>query len=246
MDLTTFAMLISIGALGGAWNAAAGGATIFTFPALILAGLPPMTANATNFVALLPANLAALPAYRRELSSVGRLVAPAVAVALVAGALGAAALSRGGEAFFVEAIPWLILAAVALFALGDRLRETLEGSRLGLMGGYALLLVASLYGGYFGAGAGIAILAALQAMGHADFHVANALKNALAAALTLAGIAVYGIDGLIAWPEAAAMTAGALAGGYFGARMARRIDGALLRRAIVVFGLGLSLYYFLG
>ncbi|MEO0363404.1 MAG: TSUP family transporter, partial [Pseudomonadota bacterium] len=106
MDLTTFAMLISIGALGGAWNAAAGGATIFTFPALILAGLPPMTANATNFVALLPANLAALPAYRRELSSVGRLVAPAVAVALVAGALGAAALSRGGEALFVEAIPW--------------------------------------------------------------------------------------------------------------------------------------------
>lgn len=125
MSIDTALFLIAIGILGGAWNAIAGGATLFTFPALIAAGLPPVVANATNYLAMLPSNAAALPAYRRELAGVGSAVWPLLIVSGLGAIAGSLLLLVSDPAVFEALIPFLILAATGLFAFGDRIRQSL-------------------------------------------------------------------------------------------------------------------------
>ena len=247
MTPETALSLIAIGIFGGAWNAVAGGATLFTFPALIAAGLPPVAANATNYLALLPSNAAALPAYRRELKSVGSAIWPLLAVSGVGAVVGSVLLLLSAEALFVALIPFLILLATGLFAFGDSLRKFLlrvtDGQAVSHVL-YLALFVFSIYGGYFGAGLGIILLAIVQIMGFASFHVANSLKNLLATSFTVLSIAVFGAGGLIAWPEALLMMCGSTAGGYFGGRYARLVDERLLRVGVIVFGVVLAGVYF--
>ncbi len=155
MPLDTIVLLVMIGVFGGAWNAVAGGATLFTFPALMAAGLPPVVANATNYLALLPSNAAALPAYRRELRHVGAALVPLLAVSGLGAVTGSLLLMVSDPAFFVALVPYLILFATALFAFGDGLRRwllRLVGTRGGSTLAHGALFVFSIYGGYFGAG----------------------------------------------------------------------------------------------
>jgi len=239
--------LFPVGVFGGAWNAVAGGATLFTFPALMLAGLPPVVANATNYLALLPSNAAALPAYRRELSEVGGAIWPLVVVSGAGALVGALLLTMSEPDVFLVLVPFLILLATALFAFGGPMRRTLQdlvGSRGSHTAAYVVLFVLSIYGGYFGAGLGIILLGIVQILGFTSFHVANALKNLLATSFTVLSLLVFGIGGLIAWPEAVAMMAGSTLGGYLGGRYARRVDERLLRGVVIVFGLLLSGVYF--
>ncbi|GKX34148.1 MAG: UPF0721 transmembrane protein [Rhizobiaceae bacterium MnEN-MB40S] len=247
LDTIQTATLVGVGVFGGAWNAIAGGATLLTFPALMVLGLPPMTANATNYLALLPSNAAALPAYRGELRGLGRALPPLLAVSGLGAMLGSALLVISDPELFVMLIPFLILFATILFAFGNRLREQL----LRLVGEtrsrtliFAALFVFSIYGGYFGAGLGIILLAITQMLGFSDFHVANSIKNLLATSFTILSIVVFGVGGLIAWPEAIAMMAGSAIGGYAGGRLARQINPANLRGAVIMFGLILSVVYF--
>ena len=248
MEIARTALLLGIGVLGGAWNAVAGGATLFTFPALIAAGLPPVVANATNYLALLPSNAAALPAYAPELRRIGWALLPLVLLSGLGALLGALLLLRSDPAVFVVLIPFLILFATLLFAFGDALRRRLlirmgETRSRGVV--LAALALFSVYGGYFGAGLGIILLAIAQVLGFTDFHRANAVKNLLATSFTLVGILVFGLGGLIAWPEALVMMAGSTAGGYAGGRLARRVNPEWLRGAVIAFGLLLSAVYFL-
>ena len=248
--MTTYELalfLFGIGLIGGAWNAVAGGATLFTFPALMLAGLPPVTANATNYLAMLPSNAAALPAYRRELAGVGNAVWPLMLVSGLGAIAGSILLLMSEQATFEFLIPFLILAATLLFAFGDPLRQlilnVMQGrSANGML--YSALFVFSIYGGYFGAGLGIILLAIVQIMGFSQFHVANSLKNLLATSFTILSIVVFGVGGLIAWPEAMMMMTGSTLGGYLGGRYARLIKEAYLRTAVIAFGLILSTIYF--
>lgn len=247
MELTQIIALICIGLFGGIWNAIAGGATLFTFPALMAAGLPPVVANATNYLALLPSNAAALPAYREELRGLGKSLVPLLIVSGLGAIVGSVLLLVSDPDVFVLLIPFLILFATALFAFGDSLRALLLkvlGEARGQKLIYAALFLSSIYGGYFGAGLGFILLAIAQIMGFSDFHVANSIKNLLATSFTILSIMVFGIGGLIAWPEAATMMVGSTIGGYAGGRLAKRINTRYLRGVVITFGVILSLVYF--
>ena len=247
MTIETIMFLAAIGLFGGAWNALAGGATLFTFPALMAAGLPPVVANATNYLALLPSNAAALPAYRRELAGIGSAIVPLIIISGLGAIAGSVLLLFSGQALFEALIPVLVLLATCLFAFGDTLRKALvvamDGASTSLLL-YGALFIFSIYGGYFGAGLGIILLALVQIMGFTSFHVANSLKNLLATSFTILSIGVFGFSGLIAWPEAAVVMCGSTAGGYFGARYARLVNEKYLRWAVIGFGVLLSAAYF--
>ncbi|NNE21392.1 MAG: sulfite exporter TauE/SafE family protein [Rhizobiales bacterium] len=248
MTFELVVFLMGVGLVGGAWNAVAGGATLFTFPALMIAGLPPVTANATNYLAMLPSNAAALPAYRRELAGVGGAIWPLLLVSGLGAIVGSVLLLVSGQATFEILIPFLILAATLLFAFGDRLRQmmldvTKGQSADGML--YAALFAFSIYGGYFGAGLGIILLAIVQIMGFSSFHVANSVKNLLAASFTILSIFVFGLGGIIAWPEALVMMSGSTLGGYLGGRYSRLVNEVYLRAGVIGFGFILTAVYFI-
>jgi uncharacterized membrane protein YfcA len=248
MDATQAVLLIGIGIFGGAWNAIAGGATLFTFPALMAVGLPPVVANATNYLALLPSNAAALPAYKEELRGLSGRLVPLLIVSGLGAILGSILLLVSDPDVFVVLIPFLILAATCLFASGDRLRSWLIntlGEGRGDKAIYIFLFFSSIYGGYFGAGLGFILLAIAQLMGFSNFHVANSIKNLLATSFTILSVLVFGIGGLIAWPQAIAMMVGSTIGGYAGGRFAKRVNTRFLRGGVIGFGLVLSVIYFI-
>ncbi|MEM9247147.1 MAG: sulfite exporter TauE/SafE family protein [Pseudomonadota bacterium] len=246
MELFDISLLIGIGLVAGAWNAVAGGATLFSFPVLMAVGLPPVVANATNFLALSPANLFALPAYLPELRRVGRQLVPILLCSGAGALIGSAVLIVSDPALFEALIPVLLLAATLLFIFGDRLRAALltrAGDRKSALIVYSTLFLVSIYGGYFGAGVGVILLALGQLLGFSDFHMANAIKNITATSFMLLSIVLFGASGLIAWPEAITMMIGSAVGGYVGGRFAKRINQTLLRSAVSVFGLTLTAIY---
>lgn len=247
MDATQALILVAIGIFGGVWNAIAGGATLFTFPALMATGLPPLVANATNYLALLPSNAAALPAYREELRGLGKALMPLLVVSGLGAILGSLLLVVSDPSFFILLVPFLILIATLLFAFGDAIRAFLLnalGENRGRMAVYIVLFVSSIYGGYFGAGLGIILLGVAQLMGYSDFNIANTIKNLLATSFTILSIIVFGIGGLIAWPQAVAMMIGSTIGGYAGGRLAKSVNTTYLRFVVICFGLALSIVYF--
>ncbi|MEO1599977.1 MAG: sulfite exporter TauE/SafE family protein [Pseudomonadota bacterium] len=246
MTAVEIILLIAIGIGGGAWNAIAGGATLLTFPALMALGLPPLVANATNYLALLPSNAAALPAYVQELRSIGRTLLPLLLVSGLGALAGSGLLLISDPAVFEVLIPALILLATGLFAFGERLRVrllALVGEARSTTMVYAVLFLASIYGGYFGAGLGIILLAIAQILGFAEFHIANSIKNLLATSFVILSVMVFGLGGLIAWPQALVMMLGSTLGGYAGGRLAKRVNPDHLRRLVIVFGLVLSAVY---
>ncbi len=247
MDLLTVGLLFGVAVLGGGMSAIAGGASFFTFPALLLAGLPPLAANATNFVALTPANIAALPAYRRELRGIGRALILPMIVAGLGGLLGALILLTLGGAIFGHAVPYLMATATILFAVAPRLRLLLEryGARFaGRAFAQTLIFVVAIYGGYFGAGLGQFMLAVLMLNGYSDFYAANAGKNAINSVISLVAVLVYGLTGDVVWPVAGIMIIGASIGGYLGGHMSLRVPQSGLRWAVISLGAFMSVYYF--
>ncbi|OCW59556.1 sulfite exporter TauE/SafE family protein [Hoeflea olei] len=247
MDATTLALLIGAGLVGGACNAVAGGGTFFTFPALLAAGVPPVAANATSAISIWPGHATSLFGYREELRRhAGRL--KSAAPAFVLGSLiGAWLLSVTGNGLFRQLIPWLLLAATVLFAIGPRLRSWIAPTGSGTLPKPVIFLIdllVAIYGGYFGAGLGILLMAVLTLIGLSDVNEANAVKNALATIVSSLAVAVFIVTGIIAWGPGAAVLAGAVAGGYLGARFARWINPRILRAIIIAVGLGLSWIYF--
>ncbi|HEY4239460.1 MAG TPA: sulfite exporter TauE/SafE family protein [Kofleriaceae bacterium] len=241
--VSRFALAGGAAVLAGAVNAIAGGGSLLTFPALVAAGLPVVTASVTNTVALCPGYIGATWAQRRQLagqSPRARLVVP---VGILGGAAGALLLLRTGDALFGRVVPFLILLAVALLAAQDFLRARLR-SRSGSSAWVALpLLLAGIYGGYFGAGLGVMILAALAVAFDDSLTRLNALKQAVSLAVNLAAAALFVFSGHVDWPLAAAMCAGSLLGGLLGGHLASRIPSRVLRWIIVALGTALAIYY---
>ncbi|WP_193180160.1 sulfite exporter TauE/SafE family protein [Nisaea sediminum] len=247
MSPEILAVLLLIGLFAGAWNAVAGGASLFTFPALMAAGLPPMTANATNYLALLPSGAAALPAYKEELKLAGFRLIPLLLISGAGAVTGSFLLTVSDPDMFREIVPFLLLTATALFAFGDQLRafllRTLGHSRSRMLILFAMFGF-SIYGGYFGAGLGIVLLGVVQIFGFEGYHSANGVKNLVATFFTILSVTVFGIGGLISWPAAIAMMIGSTIGGYFGGRLAKRINTRWLRSGIICFGVVLTAVYF--
>ena len=261
------AAVVLVSAVAGAVNAIAGGGTLLTFPALVGLGVPPVIANATSTVALWPGSLSSMWGYRGELSG-ARAWAARFALPSVAGGLaGALLLLVTPETTFSAVVPWLVLGATVLFmvqgavmrALRDRAAR--DGARDAARGAAprdarppraseerpplaALLLqfFVAIYGGYFGAGIGILMLATLGFSGLTNIHRMNGLKNWGALCINAVAAVTFVVEGLVNWPVALAMAAGATAGGYGGSRLAQRVRPERVRQAIVAIGLGSALW----
>jgi uncharacterized membrane protein YfcA len=251
--------LVLAAAAAGAMNAMAGGGTILTYPALRLAGLDAITANATSTVALLPGALGSLAGYRREVAAHRAWLRTLVVPSVLGGTAGGVLLLATPERTFARLAPALVLFATALFAIQGAVRRRLDarqpgaardpgaatrgpgaaGRRRWMVAAVAQLLVA-VYGGYFGAGIGILMLAVLGFLGLRDIHAMNGLKNVFGFSINVVAALYFAARGAVAWPAALLMAAGAVAGGYGGARLARRVGQVWARRAVVLIGVLVS------
>lgn len=241
--------LVGIAAFcAGAMNSVAGGGTFLSFPALLAVGVPPVAANASNSVALWPASLSGAWAYRRELARYKRYLIPLGVVSLIGGVGGGLLLLATHDATFSRLIPWLLLFATVLFAFSGKISSLLRRGEKAAPGNSAVSLaghaVVSVYGGFFGAGMGILMLASLAMAGHDDVHEINAIKNLLSAIIYSVTVLTFVVAGAVSWPHTIVMLATATIGGYWGASIARRIPALWLRRFIIAVGLVLTVFYF--
>lgn len=237
------ALIFAAGLAAGAINSVAGGGTLLSFPMLIWLGRDPVAANVANAVALWPASLASAVALRRELVAVRGWLLPLLLPSVVGAAAGAWLLLATPGRWFAAAVPILIWAATALIALRRPLLVALarrpQGEpRAGWPWGLAAAqLFVAIYGGYFGAAMGILMLAFFGLAGLGDIHQRNALKNVVAAVINGVAALFFASVGAVAWVDAALLGAGAMAGGYLGAAVGRKLPARLAEGLVVVIGI---------
>lgn len=245
-------LLFAVALLAGAQNSVAGGGSFLTVPVLIFTGMLPIQANATNTVALWPGSVAAIPPYRDALDTErGTLVLLSI-ISIVGGILGAIILLKTPQDAFLHILPYLLLVATILFAIGGpvttRLRKSGKtiGPRWLVVGGISVVqFVVALYGGFFGGGIGILMLAALSLMGMRNIHTMNALKVVLASAINSVALITFIIAGIVEWPQALVMTVGAIIGGWGGATVARKIDERYIRIYVILVGVAMTIALFI-
>ncbi|MEX1324548.1 MAG: sulfite exporter TauE/SafE family protein [Synechococcaceae cyanobacterium] len=245
-------LLITLAAASaGMVNAIAGGGSLISFPVLTAVGLPPVMANVTNTVALLPGYGGAAAAQRRDLRGQRRRAVLLLPAAALGGLLGGVLLLVSGEALFGSLVPWLILLGTGLLALQEPLRRWLlahqqpgRGDRLELAA-VGPVFLASIYGGYFGAGLSVILLAVLAVLLSDTLTRLNGLKQALALGVNLAAALLFLGSDQLNGRVAVVMALAALAGGALGGRLASRINPARLRAVVVVLGLGVAAAFFL-
>jgi uncharacterized membrane protein YfcA len=241
----TGVLLFLAAVAGGAINSVAGGGSFVAFPALLFAGVPPVPANATNTIALWPGSLASAVAYRRELAEVKREVLPMGIAAAIGGLAGSLLLLRTRESTFVLLIPWLLLFATLLFSFGNVVAQRLtRGRHAPLAVGVAAQLFISVYGGYFGGGMGIMMLAVLTLLGMTHIHRMNALKNVLGTLINGVAVVAFVVAGAVRWVPGVVMIAGGITGGYAGAAIARRVSPKYVRWLVLVIAWGMTAYFF--
>lgn len=229
--------------LGGAMNAIAGGGTLVTFPAIVVLGLSPLTANATSTVGLWPGAAGSLWGYRRQLHGARPWLRLLTWPSLLGGTVGALLLLGTGEDRFARIVPFLVLAGTLLFmlqkpilrALGRTPEEAGEEPRF--RGRFVVAQFAvGIYGGYFGAGIGILMLAVLEMMGHRNIHRMNGLKNWGGMCINVVAALLFIASGIVHWPIALALAVGGVVGGYGGSRLAQRVSQVAVRRTVVAIG----------
>jgi uncharacterized protein len=248
MTAAHWLLLVTAAFGAGALNAIAGGGSFLTFPALVFTGLPPIVANATSAVAVSPGYLGSTLGFRSELATLPRerLVREG-AVCAIGGVLGALLLLVTPAKVFSLAVPWLLLFATVLFALGPRLVAARAARGAGAVHPTAQalgLFAVAVYGGYFNGGLGILLMALYTLTGERQVHTANALKNLNSLLLSLLSVAAFTWAGAIAWPQALVMMVAATLGGFAGARRARRLPAAGVRAVVVVTGLVMAGAFF--
>ncbi len=227
---------------GGFVNSIAGGGSLLTFPALVWIGVPPVAASATNTVGLWPGSFGGLVGFRSHLPSRAVIVLLGVP-SLVGGTVGAILLLRTPQAVFEGLAPLLVLGATVLLAVQEPLsrrisRGSLVGERTAGFTAAAVIfqLLVGIYGGFFGAGIGIMMLAALAILGLSDIHEMNGLKNLLAIGINGVAAIYFAAQGAVMWTDAAVMAVGSVAGGLGGAAFAHRVGRRAVRRAVIAIG----------
>jgi uncharacterized membrane protein YfcA len=251
MDLATVVMLGVAGLAGGTLSSMVGGAALITFPVLLAAGLPPVTAAACNMVALTPGNFLAALSDRTQLPPLDRAFVGLIAASLGGAAAGAALLLLTPGRMFEALVPLLLGFATLLVAFGDRISAAVRARSLARHGrepemritSVPVLLPVSVYGGYFGAGVGVLLIAVLSIMTAGDYRVANVIKNLVTSLNSLVASALFALLGVVIWPAALAMMAGALVGGLVGAQIARNAPRAVMRLAVIAVGALLTAVY---
>jgi len=244
-------LLFAAAILAGTMNSVAGGGSFFTFPALIFTGVLPIPANATNTVAVWPGSVASVFSYRRRLPKSARIMIPMITISLVGGTVGALVLLRTPQATFMRLVPYLFGMATLLFAFGRRLTSKLGQvvKRTGpptwrMLAGLTLVqFLIALYGGFFGGGIGILMLALLEIIRIEDIHAMNGLKALLGSSINGAAVVTFILARQVEWPQAVLMIVGAVAGGYGGAHYAQKIDPRWVRATVICVGTGMTLYF---
>jgi len=245
-------LLFTAGICGGVINSLAGGGSFITFPALLLAGVPPIGANATNTFASCAGYLSGAYALRREVLAHRREL-PRILLASTAGGIaGAWLLLQTPQHLFREAIPWLLLLATLLFVFGARLNQALKGiSRrhrhlpaTGRLLLWLLLLGVCLYGGFFNAGLGVVLLSYLALAGHTDINAMNGIKLLVSAVVALVALTLFAAGGVIAWQAGTMVLLGTLAGGYAAARISRLLPQRQVRNFVIAASSSITAYFF--
>lgn len=243
------AFLLAAGMIGGVVNVLAGGAKLFVFPLLLASGLPPIVANATGTVAVWPAQLPAVWIQRHRLAAQTGPLLRRVAPALAGAVCGAFALIFSSERVFLAVIPFVLVSAVFVIALGDRtallLANLLPAHRQGPVTS-ALMFVTGFYGGFFGAGMGFLLIAVITLAGVVSIHDANAEKNLTATAINTTAVVPLLFAGLVHLPAAVLVAAGGIAGGYLGGLVAGRLPEVPMRLCVAALGLVLTITFLFG
>ena len=237
--------------LAGAINSVAGGGTLVSFPTLIWLGLGSVTANATSTVAIWPGAVGSGWGYRRELQKAAPRFRVLIVPSLVGGLTGALLLRWTPAATFDHMVPWLILFATLLFMAQETVQRMLKTADVSghrstrwLVGAMLFQLAVGIYGGYFGAGIGILMLAALSILGLTDIHEMNSLKVVFGGSINGIAAAYFVWAGMVYWPDVLIMAVGAVAGGYGGAGAARRVGRTTVRRVVIAIGFGMAISLF--
>jgi uncharacterized membrane protein YfcA len=248
MSLLEAAAMFAAALVAGMVNAVAGGGTLLTFPLLIWLGLDPKVANATSTVALWPGLFGGLFGYRREMNDSSLILMRLGVISLIGGGVGAWLLIVTPSPTFARLVPFLILFATILFMLQGPVNRWLrlpaaygESSSTWWTIAIVVQFFSAVYGGYFGAGNGIWMLAAMGLLGMHDIHRVNGIKNFLGICINSVAVVAFSISHLVSWPRSLLMAGAALIGGYLGARAAQRVGRVFIRRAIVVIGFAITI-----
>ncbi len=245
VDLTHIAILVVAGIVAGAVNAMAGGGSLISFPALLWVGYSPLVANVTNTVALVPGYLGGSMAYKAELEGQWRNVRELGIVSLGGGLLGAFLLLAAPASLFARVVPWLILFACALLLLQPVIKRWVQGEEGDGAEHRVILLVtqffASIYGGYFGAGLGVLMIALLGVFLGETLQRLNALKGLLSLVINVVSAIFFVIFAPVAWLPVLIMAAASMVGGHLGVQIARRMSNTVLRALVVAFGVVVAL-----
>ena len=228
----------------GVMNSVAGGGSFLSFPALVFAGIPPISANATNNAAMWVGTIGSARGYREEVSEHRRLLLPVISVSVVGSLIGATLLLVTPQSLFVRLIPWLLLFATIVFAVSPLLTRKKDVSPRHAPWQLAVQFGVAIYGGYFGAGMGILMLAVLAFSGLPNFNAQNAIKNVLSVAINGVALIPFLIARIVDWHFALPMALVALVGGYVGARVFRRTPQAVARALVVVIGVVMTIVFF--
>ena len=252
LDFLHASVAFGVAAVAGVINSMAGGGTLLTFPTLIWLGLPSITANATSTVALVPGTAGSVWGYRKEMSTAEPRMLGLLAPSIVGGFVGAMLVRLTPAAMFDKLVPYLILFATLLFMSQEPIQrwlKTTDAKAHQSSKWFAEALVfqffVGLYGGYFGAGIGILMLAAMGIMGLTDIHQMNGLKSLLGGTVNAIASLYFIWARMVYWPDVFIMVLGAIVGGYGGARLARRMGARAVRRIVIAVGLAIALSLFI-
>ena len=252
MNFSHATILFFAALVAGAINAVAGGGSFVSFPTLMFIGVPAKFANATNTVALWPGQVASIGAYRQQFSKLScPMIAPLLVTCIIGGIGGAWVLLKTPTTIFVWLVPWLILSATIIFMMSGRVtrwvrQRTASGEHHEFATGRGVVfqLFIAFYIGYFGAGAGILILAMLALLGMDEIHSMNALKALLTTISNGVAMLMFIFSHAVYWPETVLMVVASVLGGYFGAHFAQKTKPEYVRAMVIVIGFSLTIYYF--
>ncbi|WP_375597746.1 sulfite exporter TauE/SafE family protein [Devosia sp. Naph2] len=245
-------LLLVAGLLGGAVNSLAGGGSFIVFPALLFAGVPPVLANASNTYAALPGYVSGTVGYWSAMQAHKDKLVTYGLVAALFGYVGAELLLVVSDELFSLVVPWLMAFAVTLFVFGNRINAALRaggGQKRGMKALGAVLILSLLaavcvYGGFFNAGLGILLLAFLALAGMTDIHAMNGLKLYISSIVALVAVVRFAFNGSIDWYHGSIALVGVTIGGYAAARLAQYIPALWIRMSVIVYGIGMTGYFF--
>jgi uncharacterized membrane protein YfcA len=230
-------LLLGAGLLAGGMNAVAGGGTFVTLPALVFAGIPAVAANASSTIALFPGTVASTYAYRRNIAAIPGLSLPVLlAISVAGGLIGALLLLFTPSASFDRIVPWMLLLGTVVFAFGRKIGDVLRRHvRIGRATVAVVQFLLAIYGGYFGAGVGIMMLATWSLFGLTDIKALSGIRTFLVSACNGVAVICFAFSSLVWWPQTLVVMAAAVAGGLLGAQLVRRVPTPPLRMGIAIF-----------